>query len=218
MQRSNIEIINLVIDRAISRINTLLPCKITKYNFKTQKCSVQPLVNYLSQDGNEIALPIINNIPLIFPASGGASITMPVNIGDFVEVRFCQRSLENWLSDGLQGTPDDPRTYDLTDGIATPGLSPFSKISPASNNEDFEIKYAGSIIAIKKSGDIILNGANINVTAENVNIEAGKAIIKSNDISLGENATQGIARLGDSVVVGGVTGTITTASTNNKSL
>jgi len=218
VQRSNIEILNLVIDTAISKINTLLPCKITKYDFKTQKCSVQPLVNHVTPEGDALPLPIINNIPLIFPASGGASMTMPVNVGDFVEVRFCQRSLESWLSNGLIGTPDDPRSYDLTDGIATPGLNPFSKTSPASNNEDFEIKYSGSTIAIKKSGDIIVNGSNINVNGENVNIEAVKAIIKSDDISLGENAAQGIARLGDSVVVAGVTGTITTASTNNKSL
>ena len=215
---SNLEFLNFLIDKAISRINTVLPAKITKYDFKTRKCSVKPLLNYISQDGQEIELPIINNVPLKTISSGGAIINLPVSIGDFVEIRFCQRSLEEWLSNGKQVTPDDPRTHDLTDAFASYGLNPFNVISPASNNEDVEIIYAGKTIALKKNGDIIINGNNVNITATSVNIEANQANIKSTDIKLGDNATQGVARLGDQVIVGGVSGKITSASSITKSL
>lgn len=215
---SNIEILNLIIERAISKINTTLPAKIVKYDFTKQKASVQPLINYVSQEGEEVELPIINNVPVKMPRSGGAIIKLPVNVGDYVELSFHQRSLEEWLRDGKQSTPDDPRTYDLTDATATIGLNPFSETSPASNNEDVEVIYAGSSIVIKKNGDINIKGGNINVEATNATIKADSATIDSSDIKLGDGAVQGVARLGDEVVVGGITGTITQASSITKSL
>lgn len=212
------EILNLIIERAVSKINTALPGKITKYDFTNQKASVQPLINYVSQEGDEIELPIINNVPVIMPQSGGAIVKLPVNIGDYVELRFHQRSLEEWLRDGKQSTPDDPRIYDLTDATAILGLNPFSKISPASNNEDVEIIYSGSSVVIKKNGDIVINGADVNINATNATIQANKAVIDSSNIELGKDAALGVARIGDEVVVAGVTGAITSASSNTKSL
>jgi hypothetical protein len=189
MARSNIEMLNMVIERILSKVNTSLPAKITKYDYTKQKASVQPLIDYISLEGKEIKLPIINSVPVIFQSSGGASMTFPVKEGDNVLLLFCQRSLENWLKDGQQRVPDDPRIYDLTDAVAITGLNPFSVTSPASNNEDAEWKYAGSNITIKKSGEILLSTN----TNSSINIkESGDISLSTADGKLIEITTAGI--------------------------
>ena len=214
VNKSEADVLSTYIETIVSRINVMLPAEVTKYDFKKQKVSVKPLINYVFRDGESLELPIINNVPLMFPASGGASITMPVKIGDIVEIRFCQRSLEEWLSSGEQVTPDDSRTHDLTDAIATPGLMPFSSTSPASNNDDLEVKYKGATIVIDKDGKIIIN------SSTEVKVPAPKAIIDSADIKLGDGAILGVARIGDAVQVDSGThiGTIIAGSLITKSL
>lgn len=235
--QTQIDILNTYIEQAISKINVLLPAKVVKYDFTKQKVSVKPLINKVFGDDSFLELPIINNVPLMFPASGGASITMPVNVGDIVELRFCQGSLEEWLNNGTESTPDDSRSHDLTDAIATPGLRPFNVTSPASNNEDLEIKYKGSKITIDKKGKVVINSSDetdiiasskisviatdVEVTSTTAKVTAVSTIIASPNIKLGGlGASQGVARIGDAVSVDPVThqGTILAGSAITKSL
>jgi len=170
MTIGSIELLNIIIANKIADMHICMPAKILEYDYTKQKAKVQPALNQKYNNGEIIDLPVIYNVPLMHPASGGASITFPVNINDAVLLVFSEKSLEEWLSNGEQVTPDDPRQNNLTDAIGLLGLNPFNKTSPAANNTDLLIKYDGSEVKLKPSGVIDINATEGNITANNVNI------------------------------------------------
>ncbi len=137
-----------------NNIHVSLPAVIVDYDFTKQKATVQPLLNKAWADGTNTPMPKLENVPVIFPRSGGASLTFPVNAGDTCLLIFIERSTDLWLTVGGQVTPDDQRKFDLSDGVAIMGLFPFVENSQADNNDDVLLSYSGSDIRIQKNGDI----------------------------------------------------------------
>lgn len=166
------ELLNVIIANKLADVNICIPAKIVSYQFKTRKASVQPLINQKYNDDEELVLPVIHNVPVMHPCSGGASIIMPVDVGDIVQLTFSQSSLEEWLQNGEQVTPDDPRQNDLTDAIAQLGLRPFSQEVVATSADDLVIDYDGSTITMHPEGVVDIDAAEINMTSPTVNIDA----------------------------------------------
>ena len=188
------ELLNIIIANKIADVNICLPAKIVEYDYTQQRAKVQPSLNQKYNDGEVIELPIVHNVPVMHPSSGGASITFPVNVGDNILLVFSQASLEEWLEDGKQSTPDDPRQNDLTDAIAIIGLNPFNQISPATNNTDLLIKLNDAEVIFKPTGNIHINGTASNITIDNINI-TGAVNIKG-DLTVSGNITSATATIG----------------------
>lgn len=144
----------------LGNIHTALPASVISYDYSVQKASVQPLLNKVWADGTVTPMPILENVPVIFPRAGGASLTFPVVNGDTCLLVFIERSTDLWRTQGGQVSPDDPRKFDLSDGVALMGLSPFSENSLADNNEDLLLTYAGSKVRIKQNGDVVIQTSN----------------------------------------------------------
>lgn len=142
-----------------NNVHTAFPAQIVSYDYTTQKASLQPTINKVWTAGDPTPMPVLNNVPVVFPASGGASITFPVNSGDTCLVVCCERSIDQWLIEGGLVNPIDPRKFDLTDAVAIVGLLPFTSSFPRTNNTDLLINYAGSSISITQSGAIIVDTA-----------------------------------------------------------
>jgi hypothetical protein len=150
------ELLRLAVEAGLSDIHTCMPATIEKYDFEHQKASVKPSIKKTYRDGEVAEMPVIEGVPVVFPRSGGASLTFPVNQGDAVMLLFSERSLENWLIEGGEQEPGDPRRMDLTDAIAIPGLYSFKETSPQKNNTDVQLQYKGGQFVINPSGKIAL--------------------------------------------------------------
>lgn len=135
-------------------VHTALPGAIIDYDNTLQKATVQPSLKKSYLDGTTQEMPILNNVPVIFPRAGGASLTFPVVQGDSCLLLFIERSTDLWKSVGGIVAPDDPRKFDLSDAVAIMGLMPFSENSLSENNEDVLLTYKNSNIRIKSSGEI----------------------------------------------------------------
>jgi len=141
----------------IGNIHTALPAAIVSYDFTKQKAVVQPLLNKAWSDGTVTPMPKLENVPVIFPRAGGASLNFPVIEGDTCLLVFIERSTDLWRTIGGQVTPDDNRKFDLSDAVAIMGLFPFSENSQATNNTDLVLTYNGSSFRIKQNGDVVIN-------------------------------------------------------------
>lgn len=161
-----------------------MPAKIISYDFTTRKASVQPALNQKFSDDEILVLPIIHNVPVMQPASGGASINFPVKEGNTVLLVFSERSLEQWLQDGKQVTPDDPRQNNLTDAVALIGMRPFNEVSAAENNDDLLIDFDGSKIRLKPDGVVEAEATEIDLIADNVNITAPDVNIDATNVTV----------------------------------
>jgi len=145
----------------MENVHTCLPGQIDTYDFKTQKATVKPLIKKVYNDGDVLELPILTNVPIVFPRTKTSGITFPINRGDGVLLLFSERALERWYSTGKDSEPGDPRRFDLSDAIAVPGLFSFNQSNLASNNDDLQIHNDGQTITIKKSGDVEIGGSGL---------------------------------------------------------
>lgn len=140
-------------------VHTALPGVIVSYDFAKQKAEIQPTLKKSYLDGTTLELPILSNVPVIFPRAGGASLTFPVVQGDTCLLLFIERSTDLWKSVGGNVAPNDSRKFDLSDAVAIMGLFPFTENSLAENNSDVLLTYKSSNIRIKESGDIQIDTA-----------------------------------------------------------
>jgi len=139
---------------SLTDVNTCLPGRIEKYDYAKQKADVKPLIKKLYVDGTTEALPVIVNVPVVWPRGGGGSLTFPLEKGDGVLLVFSQRSLDTWLSKGGDTGPGDPRKFDLSDAIAIPGLFPFSETGDAVDNTNCRLTFKGGTLKIDNTGKI----------------------------------------------------------------
>lgn len=151
-----LEVIENAIRRASEDLHTFMPGRIESYDYRTQKATVKPLLKKRYLDGDVLELPVLGNVPVIFPRTGTAGITFPVKKGDKVGLIFAERSLERWYLTGEDSEPGDRRRYDLSDAVAIPGLYSFAEKNIQSNNSDVEVHNDGQRITIKANGDIEL--------------------------------------------------------------
>ena len=149
----------------VAELRVAMPALITSYDFRTQRASVQPTIRRKYADGRIEAYPVINNVPVIFQRSGGASLTFPVKVGDEVLLIFLDRSADTWLSQGGTVDQDDNRMHSLNDAVAIPGLKPFSSPSAAKNNDDVLLTYAGAEVEITPNRHINLKSARVTIDA-----------------------------------------------------
>jgi hypothetical protein len=161
-----IDAIQLVLETNNNTVNTSVPGTIVSYDPATNRAKVKPLLPKKLANGQVLPAPEIVQVPVIFPASGmgeggkQAGITLPVTAGDGVMLSFQQRSIENWLS-GNDSAPDDPRKFDLSDAVATPGLN---NKGFAGNGTDVVIRMDKASITLKPDNTVVFGNENASIT------------------------------------------------------
>lgn len=176
------EVIEALQKKIAANLRVAMPAIIKKYDFKTQAADVQIDIKELYFDGSYSDYPMISGVPVIFLRAGGASITMPVKVGDGCLIVFLDRDARSWLLGSSGGVPQSRRVHHLSDAVAIIGLSPFSKVSAAENNEDVLLQFSDSKIRLKPGGIIdIHNAKEVNIKTENVIINCKNANIKTTE-------------------------------------
>lgn len=118
-----------VLDAIESRLvglHTFLPGHVVKVDVAAGKCDVQPDIKRVGADGVAKTLPPIPNCPINAYRAGLAAVYLPVKVGDKVAIKFCERSLDIWLTTGGTVDPNDARKHHLSDAVVYPGMYDFS--------------------------------------------------------------------------------------------
>jgi hypothetical protein len=96
---------------------------------------IQPAIKGVvqQQDGTyqAVNLPVLPDVPVVFPRGGGCTLTFPIAAGDECLVIFSSRCIDGWWQSGGVQLPMEPRLHDLSDGFAI--LGPQSKPNKISN-------------------------------------------------------------------------------------
>lgn len=138
-----------------TELRVALPGEIVSYDHTQQRASVRPLIRKKYKDGEVAPLPVIHQVPVVWPRGTDSALTMPLKAGDGVGLIFQDRSLDEWLSSGGMSTPNDSRQHDLSDAIAIPGLCSFND---ADGSEDVVLRHGDSKITLKDDGGIEVDG------------------------------------------------------------
>lgn len=111
-----------------SELHTAMPATVETYDAATGMVSVSPCLKRRYANGDLVDLPIIPNVPVLFPRGGNAAITFDLQKGDSVLLVFAERSVDTWKTTGGKVDPKDTRKHALSDAFAIPGGYP--KTSP----------------------------------------------------------------------------------------
>lgn len=122
------DVTRAAINVALSELHTSLPGTVKTFDRDTQTVSVQPMVKRaikrLNGDLTHETLPIVQNVPVMFPRGGGCSIQWPISEGDAVLLVFSEAATAQWRATGQISEPGDLRRHDLSYAYAIPGGAP----------------------------------------------------------------------------------------------
>lgn len=112
-----------------SKIWTAIPAIIQEIDYSKFTISALPSIQGKIEDENgeitDVDLPVLVDIPLVFPRGGKWHLTTPIQIGDEVLVLFSCRCIDAWWQNGGIQPALEKRMHDLSDAIAIP--APYSQ-------------------------------------------------------------------------------------------
>jgi hypothetical protein len=124
------EVLEKAVDSSARALRVAMPARVEKYDAGRQSVDVKPLVQdwYEDEQGarRSVSIPVISQVPVVFPGAGGFRLTFPIQSGDTVLLVFTDRSIDKWLHAGGEVDPVDIRMHQLSDAVAIPGLHPFT--------------------------------------------------------------------------------------------
>jgi hypothetical protein len=153
-----------VVWKVLSNINTCMPGVITKYDPKTTTATVKPGFKrkYKNQD-SPVSMPDISDCPVHLPRFGNVVIRPPISqiLNSPCWILFSQRSIDQFMALGSPTDPLDSRKFALTDGWVIPGLTTEKNpIESKAGEESLEISYGNAYFEITQDGKFSIKNNN----------------------------------------------------------
>lgn len=125
--RSNeIEFYNVLMDNIFNSLRVSIPGIIEEFNPVTQtatiKVAIREHVRQPNLDYTWTEIPLLLDVPVVFPRGGGYVMTFPIQKGDECLVVFSDMCIDAWFASGGVQNQIEKRRHDLSDAIAIPGL------------------------------------------------------------------------------------------------
>jgi hypothetical protein len=184
-------VLSIALQHLKTTLRVALPGRVESYDPESQKADIQPLIkdSFLDTDGNSVteSLPVVPDVPIVFPRAGGFYLTVPVAVGDHVLLVANDRSIDKFATgDGEETDPIDLRAHDLSDVVAFPGFYPFTKSIADADAENMQLgKEGGATITFKENGDISIvqgSGGSVNLGAD----AASQAVARVTDLTVAD--------------------------------
>lgn len=149
-------------DMLSRELNTCIPGIVEKKN-SDNTVDVQPAIKRVYSDGKVVDLPLLVEVPVLYPFSSKLSMSWPLVKDDPVIVFFSQRSIENWRKSGGLVKPGDRRHHHLSDAFCMPAGAHVG--AQTVDSAKFVLEYEGGKIEIDGSGNVNVNGSTDNAVA-----------------------------------------------------
>lgn len=192
------ESLRLALENAQSQIWTATPAIVQGVNLAAQTLSVQPAIQgtLSNPDGTTqtVNLPLLVDVPIVWPRAGGFALTFPIAVGDEVLVVFGARCIDSWWQSGSVGAPAEARMHDLSDGFAilAPTSQPKKFANVSSTNVQLRDTAGTTYVEITPGGKARVVGASaIDIEAPTINLNGSSAVnVTAPTIALNGQVTQ----------------------------
>lgn len=154
------ETLRMAFDSNLANLWTALPCIVSAVNFAANTISAQPAIKGTTTNPNgstqSVNLPMLVDVPMVFPTAGGYSITFPVAIGDECLVVFASRCIDGWWQSGGVQEAMEFRMHDLSDGFAIIGTRSQARKVTAWDTVNLQIRSDdhNTLIEVDKTGKV----------------------------------------------------------------
>ncbi|EPM7412864.1 Gp138 family membrane-puncturing spike protein [Klebsiella variicola] len=209
----------------MSAIRVSMPGIIQSFDPDAVTAVVQPAIKGAEKDesGAEVSvnLPLLVDVPVLFPRGGGCTLTFPVKAGDECLVIFADRCIDFWWQSGGIQEPVDERMHDLSDAFCIVGpQSQAKKIGGISttaaqlrtdDGSAFIEVAAGHDVTVKTSGKLT-------ASADGGTEITSPEIILNGNVTINGNLSQGMGESGGSATMHGPVTVTNDVTAGGKSL
>ena len=197
MNDNNAELIKRTMRKVYETMRVAMPAQIESYDALNSVATVKISIPHVRDDEEVFDVPIISAVPVLWQRAGLASITFPLQRGDWGLVVHCDGDIGKWALDMDASQPQSRRRHAWTDAVFLPqmhGLQPSSLIG-------LELKYGANTVTLSEAG--------VTVTSQNIAL-VGNTTITGNLNVTGTSTLAGIPfathKHGGVQTGGGITG------------
>ena len=179
MNDYNAEIIKRTMRKVYETMRVAMPAQIESYDALNSVATVKISIPHVRDDEEVFDVPIISAVPVLWQRAGLASITFPLQRGDWGLVVHCDGDIGKWALDMDASQPQSRRRHAWTDAVFLPqvhGLQPSSLIG-------LELKYGANTVTLSEAG--------VTVTSQNIDL-VGNTTITGNLNVTGTSTLAGI--------------------------
>lgn len=151
-----------IADSVSNQIRVAMPGIIQSFDPDAVTCTVLSAIKGSDSGANGAEsgdIPLLVDVPVVFPRGGGCTLTFPVKAGDECLLIFSDRCIDFWWQSGGVQEPVDTRQHDLSDAFAIVG--PQSQAKKISG-----ISMAGAQLRTDDGTAYVEVGAGHNITVE----------------------------------------------------
>lgn len=163
----------------LSAVHTSLPARVVKYDAGSHRATVKPSIRMLMDNGIQVELPELVEVPVIFPASKFFDLEFPLDKDDGVLLVFQEQDISSWKAGDSPATPATASRFSLDSAVAIPGLIP----SPSKGRARIAIDKDGTITWTAKK--FVFDGQ----------VVATGDVIARGDVFAGQPGTPGVSML-----------------------
>jgi hypothetical protein len=151
-----------MIETVLMDLHTSMPGRVVSFNRLTQTAEIQPVLKRKYRDNDPENLPVITDVPVVFPGSGGLWLIGDVEVDSYVLLHFQERSIATWQASGGIIDPEKARRHNISDAVATVGLwpDPGVLLSPVTA-DTLSIRNSQDTIKIEVNKDGTITVANV---------------------------------------------------------
>lgn len=178
----------------MSAMRVSIPGIIQSFDPDAVTAVVQPAIKGVEHDesGAEVSvnLPLLVDVPVVFPRGGGCTLTFPVKEGDECLVIFADRCIDFWWQSGGIQEPVDGRMHDLSDAFCIVGpQSQTKKISGISTTAaQLRTDDGSAFIELAAGGAVTISSPQITIN--------GPLQVNGEITSTGDQVAAGISQTG----------------------
>lgn len=209
----------------MSAMRVSIPGIIQSFDPDAVTAVIQPAIKGVEHDasGAEVSvnLPLLVDVPVIFPRGGGCTLTFPVSAGDECLVIFADRCIDFWWQSGGIQEPVDGRMHDLSDAFCIVGpQSQAKKISAISTTTaQLRTDDGAAFIELAAGHDVtVKTPGKLTASADGGTEITSPEIILNGNVTINGNLSQGMGDSGGTATMHGPVTVTNDVTAGGKSL
>ncbi|MDV1092518.1 Gp138 family membrane-puncturing spike protein [Raoultella ornithinolytica] len=209
----------------MSAMRVSIPGIIQSFDPDAVTAVVQPAIKGVEHDESgaesSVSLPLLVDVPVVFPRGGGCTLTFPVKEGDECLVIFADRCIDFWWQSGGIQEPVDGRMHDLSDAFCLVGpQSQAKKISVISTTAtQLRTDDGSAFIEVAAGHDVtVKTPGKLTASADGGTEITSPEIILNGNVTINGNLSQGMGESGGSATMHGPVTVTNDVTAGDKSL
>ena len=162
--------IRAALRQAVLGLRCAMPATVVSVDYGKMTLTAQPTIKgiLMTKTGAAAeALPVLQDVPIVWPSGGGVTLTLPVAAGDECLLVIADRCIDAWWQSGGVQLPMDSRAHDLSDAFAIVGVRSQPRVIAGVSSTAAQLRTDdGSTVISLASGAVSIKATAVSIEGD----------------------------------------------------